>query len=57
MKDKELKKRGFNETLEESIKTLNKTPFKRINFVRSDDKKDEIDSGGSNLIGYFSMTE
>lgn len=57
MKDKELKERGFNETLEESIKTLNKTPFKRINFVRSDDKKDVVDSSGSSLIGYFSMTE
>lgn len=57
MKYKELKERGFNEKLEKSIKSLNETPFKQINFVRSDDKKDEIDSGGSNLIGYFSMTE
>ena len=57
MKDKELKERGFNKTLEESIKSLNETPFKQINFVRTDDKKDDVDSGGCNLIGYYSMTE
>lgn len=57
MKDKEIKERGFNVMFEKSIKSYNKVPFKQIDFVRTDDKKDDVYSGGSSLIGYFSMTE